>query len=166
LVDVNNHRFTQERIMNAQARQTPLAAELEAVVVAAEQQLRALAGENPLDAVPLTQALADAATAAIASGHPIAAVAQAEQRGQQQARTALSRELLARVERGARRRREAEHDLHRAIRRAARLGLPQRDIASAAQLAHATIRTIVTRGNDQNAPVQPESNRVPIGETA
>jgi hypothetical protein len=57
---------------------------------------------NPLDAAPLAEALADAATAAIASGQPIADVARAEQRGQQQARAALSRDLLARVERAAR----------------------------------------------------------------
>ena len=152
--------------MHAHAPEQRFAPELEAVIVAAEQQLRALAGENPLDAGPLAQALADAATAAIASGHPIAAIAQAEQRGQQQARTALSRELLARVERSARRRREAEHDLHQAIARAARLGLPQRDIASAAQLAHGTIRAVLTRSNDETQPVQSEHDGTPIGESA
>ena len=130
------------------------------------RQLRALAGEDPLDAAPLGHALADAATAAIASGSPIAAIAQAEQRGQQQARTALSRELLARVERAARRRREAEHDLQQAIVRAGRLGLPQRDIAAAAQLAHGTIRAVLTRGNDETPPVHSEHDGTPIGENA
>ena len=151
--------------MHAHASEHPFAPELEAVTVAAEQQLRALAGENPLDAGPLSQALADAATAAIASGHPIATIAQAEQRGQQQARTALSRELLTRVERSARRRREAEHDLYQTIARAARLGLPQRDIASAAQLAHGTIRAVLTRGNDETPPGQSEHDETPIGAT-
>ena len=70
------------------AEEPPSAPELDAVVAAAEQQLRALASENPLDAGPLAEALADAATAAIASGQPIADIARAEQRGQQQARTA------------------------------------------------------------------------------
>ena len=114
------------------AEEPPSAPELDAVVAAAEQQLRALASEDPLDAGPLAEALADAATAAIASGQPIADIARAEQRGQQQARTALSRDLLARVERAARRRRDAEHDLHQAVARTARLGLPQREIAAAA----------------------------------
>lgn len=147
------------------APEQPFAPELEAVIVAAEQQLRALAGENPLDSGALAQALADAATAAIASGYPIATIAQAEQRGQQQARTGLSRELLARVERSARRRREAEHDLHQAIVRAGRLGLPQRDIASAAQLAHGTIRAALTRSNDETPLVQPAHDSTPMGET-
>ena len=115
--------------MPAHASEQPLAPELDAVAAAAEQQLRTLAGENPLQAEPLIQALADAATAAIASGHPIATVADAEQRGQQHARTALSRELLTRVQRAARRRREAEHDLHQAIARAARLGGPAGAVA-------------------------------------
>ena len=56
--------------MHAHAPEQPFAPELEAVIVAAERQLRALAGENPLDAGPLAQALADAATAAIAFPSP------------------------------------------------------------------------------------------------
>jgi hypothetical protein len=147
--------------MPAHASEQPLAPELDAVAAAAEQQLRTLAGENPLDADPLAQALADAATAAIASGHPIATVAGAEQRGQHHARTALSRELLARVERAARRRREAEHDLHQAIARATRLGLAQRDIATAAQIAHGTVRAILTRANSDTATAPGEPDGTP-----
>jgi hypothetical protein len=150
-------------VMPAHASEQPLAPELDAVAAAAEQQLRALASENPLEAGPLAQALADTATAAIASGHPIATVAQAEQRGQPHARTALSRELLARVERAARRRREAEHDLHQAIARATRLGLAQRNIATAAQIAHATVRAILTRANGDTAtaPAEPDATPPP-----
>ena len=149
--------------MPAHTSEPPLAPELDAVAAAAEQQLRTLAGENALDAGPLALALADAATAAIASGHPIAAVAHAEQRGQQQARTALSRELLARVQRAARRRREAEHDLHQAIAHAAPLGLAQRDIATAAQIAHGTVRAILTRANGDTAtaPTKPDATPPP-----
>jgi hypothetical protein len=77
------------------AEEPPSAPELDAVAVAAEQQLRALASEDPLDAGPLAEALAHAATAAIASGQPI-----------------------------------AEYDLHQAVARTARLGLPQREIAA------------------------------------
>jgi hypothetical protein len=162
-VSVNDICFSKERVMPAHASEQPLAPELDAVTAAAEQQLRALAGENPLDAGPLAQALADAATAAIAAGRPIAIVAQAEQRGQQHARTALSRELLARVERAARRRREAEHDLHQAIARATRLGLAQRDIATAAQIAHGTVRAILTRTSraTATAPAEPDSRPPP-----
>ena len=128
------------------AEEPPSAPELDAVAVAAEQQLRALASEDPLDAGPLVEALAYAATAAIASGQPIAEIARAEQRGQQQARAAraiCSRDLLARVERAARRRRGAEYDLHQAVARTARLGLPQREIAAAARVAAGTIHAIV-----------------------
>jgi hypothetical protein len=144
--------------MPANASEQPLAPELDAVANAAEEQLRALAGENPLEAAPLAQVSLDAATAAIASGHPIVIIAQAEQRGQKHARTALSRELLARVERAARRRRETEDDLHQAIARATRLGLAQRDIATAAQIAHGTVRAILTRanGNAATAPAEPD----------
>ena len=53
-------------------------------------------------------------------------------------------------------RREAEHDLHQAIARAARLGLAHRDIATAAQVAHGTIRAILTRANGDTAPAPPE----------
>jgi hypothetical protein len=79
----------------------PLVPQLEAIAAAAERQLRALASEEPTNTSDLGQALAEAATAPIASGHPIAAVADAEQRGQHRARSALSRELLNRVERAA-----------------------------------------------------------------
>src|SRR5450755_2109652 len=155
------HLFSSRRVMPAHASEQPLAPELDAVAAAAEQQLRTLAGENPLEAGPLAQALADAATAAIVSGHPIATVAQAEQRGQEHARTALSRELLARVERAARRRREAEHDLHQAIARATRLGLAQRDIATAAQIAHGTVRAILTRANGDTDTALVERDATP-----
>jgi DNA-binding NarL/FixJ family response regulator len=146
--------------MPAHAAQQPLAPELEAVATAAERQLRTLASDEPADADHLGHALADAATTAIASGHPIAAVADAEQRGQQHARAALSRELLTRVERAARRRREAEHDLHQTIARAARLGLAHRDIAAAAQVTHGTIRAILTRANGDTAPAPPEPDGI------
>ena len=148
-------------VMSADAAEQPLAPELEAVATAAEQQLRTMASEEPANADHLGQALADAATAAITSAHPIAAVADAEQRGQQRARAALSRELLTRVERAARRRREAEHDLHQAIARAARLGLAHREIAAAAQVAHGTIRAILTRASGDATPAPPEPEETP-----
>jgi len=158
-------RFIPEGVAHTYAEEPPSAPELDAVVAAAEQRLRALASEDPLDAGPLAEALADAATAAIASGQPIADIARAEQRGQQQARTALSRDLLARVERAARRRRDAEHDLHQAIARTARLGLPQREIAAAARLAPGTIRAIVANADDHGGMLESQDNGTPISES-
>jgi DNA-directed RNA polymerase specialized sigma24 family protein len=137
----------------------PLVPPLEAIAAAAERQLRALAIEEPTNASDHGQALAQAATTAIASGHPIAAVADAEQRGQHRARAALSRDLLNRVERAARRRREAERDLHEAIARAARLGLTHRDIGAAAQVAHGTIRAILARASDNTTPAPPDPEK-------
>ncbi len=145
--------------MPADATTQPLVPQLEAIAAAAEQQLRGLANEGPANASDLGQALADAATAAIASGHPTAAVADAEQCGQHRARAALSRELLNRVERTARRRREAEHDLHQEIARAARLGLTHRDIGAAAQVAHGTIRAILARASDNTTPAPPDPEK-------
>ena len=157
--------FIPEGVAHMHAEEPPSAPELDAVAAAAEQQLRALASEDPLDAGPLAEALADAATAAIASGQPIADIARAEQRGQQQARATLSRDLLARVERAARRRRDAEHDLHQAVARTARLGLPQREIAAAARVAPGTIRAIVARTDDDGGMLQSQDNGTPISES-
>jgi len=53
-------------------------------------------------------------------------------------------------------RREAEHDLRQAIARAARLGLAHREIATAAEVAHGTIRAILTRANGDTAPAAAE----------
>jgi hypothetical protein len=60
-------------------------------------------------------------------------------------------------------RREAEHDLHQAIARATRLGLAQRDIATAAQIAHGTVRAILTRANGDTAtaPAEPDGTPPP-----
>lgn len=74
-------------------------------------------------------------------------IAAAEQAGQARAREELDKDLLRAVERAARRRRELEHEYEQAIRRAARIGLAHSDIATAAQAARATIRTILTRTN-------------------
>jgi DNA-directed RNA polymerase specialized sigma24 family protein len=137
----------------------PLVPELEAIAAAAERQLRSLTSEEPTNTSDLGQALAEAATAAIASGHPIAAVAEAEQQGQHRARSALSRELLNQVARAARRRREAEHDLRQAIARAARLGLAHRDIGAAAEVAHGTIRASLARASTNTAPALPDPGK-------
>ena len=129
-----------------------LAPELEAIAAAADQRLRAEADET-LDDTREQHAVAQAAGSAIAAGHPIAAVANAEQIGQARARDALGSDLLRRAERAARRKRDAEADYEQAIARAARLGLAHRDIATAAQIAHGTIRSILARAAHANRHV-------------
>lgn len=75
------------------------------------------------------------------------AIADAERIGQARAREELGREVLRGVERAARRKREVEHEYEyeQAVLRAARLGLAHRDVAIAAQVAHGTVRAIITR---------------------
>ena len=62
-------------------------------------------------------------------------------------REELGPELLRRVERAARRRREAEREYEQAIVRAGRLGLAHRDVAAAAQVTHGTVRAIIARAH-------------------
>ena len=89
--------------------------------------------------------MGEAASRAIAAGLSLAAIADAEQIGQRRAREELGPEVLRRVERAARRKREAEHEYEAAIVRAGRLGLAHRDVAAAAQVAHGTVRAIIAR---------------------
>jgi hypothetical protein len=53
--------------------------------------------------------------------------------------------VLRRVERAARRKREADGEYVQAVLRAARLGLTHRDVAVAAGVAHGTVRAILAR---------------------
>lgn len=120
-----------------------MAAELVAVRDAAEAVLAAhAAGE--LDAGAQARAT-EAAKSALDAGHALAAVAAAEQAGRQAARDRARPQLLHDVERTARRVREATRDHEAAIVRAARAGLPDRQIAERAGIAHATVRSIVRR---------------------
>jgi hypothetical protein len=75
----------------------------------------------------------------------LSSIADAERIGQERAREALGPELLRRVERTARRWREAEREYEHAVARAGRLGLAHRDVAVAAQVAHGTVRAIIGR---------------------
>ena len=68
-----------------------------------------------------------------------------ERIGQRRARKDLSAEVLRRVERAARRKREAESEYEQAVVRAGRLGLAHQDVASAARVAHGTVRAILAR---------------------
>ncbi len=123
-----------------------LPGQLEPVAAAAAQRLRAqaAAGDEP-QAAQAQQALVAAASAAMAAGVDLAQIAAAEQTGQARVRDELGKDTLRAVERAARRRRDADTEYQDAIRRAATLGLPQRDIASAAGAAPGTIRSLLTR---------------------
>jgi hypothetical protein len=122
-----------------------LSGELEQIAVAAADRLRALtAGDLERDA-NLQRRVGEAASRAIAAGLSLAASADAEQIGRRRARAELGPEVLRRVERAARRKREAEHEYEVAVVRAGRLGLAHRDVAAAAQVAHGTVRAIIAR---------------------
>lgn len=116
----------------------PLAPELETIAAAAADQLRAHADANTADHDELKRRVADAASAAIAD---------AERSGQQRARDELGADALRRVARATRRRRDAEIEYDQEVLRADRLGPAHREIAAAAAVAHATVRTIVTRAH-------------------
>jgi len=120
-----------------------MAAELVAVRDAAEVVLAAhAAGE--LDAEARARAT-EAAKLALDAGHALAAVAAAEQAGQQAACDRARPQLLRDVERTAKRVREATRDHEAAIVRAAQAGPPDRQVAERARIAHATVRSIVRR---------------------
>jgi hypothetical protein len=122
-----------------------LSGELEQIAAGAAERLRALtAGDGERDA-DLQRRVGEAASRAIAAGLSLAAIADAEQLGQGRAREELGPEVLRRVERAARRKREVEHEYEQAIVRAGRLGLAHRDVAAAAQVAHGTVRAIIAR---------------------
>jgi hypothetical protein len=150
--------------------QTTLAPELEAVAAAAADRLSAETDSNTNGQHELEQPVARAATAAITAGLSLAAIADAERIGQARAREQLRPEALRRVERAARRRRDADAEYAQAITRAARLGLAHRDIATAADVAHGTIRAIIARAeapaNDNPPSHEPTTIDAPPHEPA
>jgi DNA-binding NarL/FixJ family response regulator len=118
--------------------------ELREVADAAHALLRAEAGdEGTLE--PARQRSLQAARAALEAGHSLAAMAAAESEGRQRARDDLRSELLRKVTRTAKRMQEAIDEHYREVRRAAGVGLSTREIASAAGIAHGTVRAIVSR---------------------
>ena len=130
-----------------------LSEELEAVAAAAAERLRAV-GDGDLDRdADLQRTVGEAARHAIAAGVSLASIADAEQIGHERAREELGPELLRRVERAARRRREAEREYEHAVVRAGGLGLAHRDVAAAAQVAHGTVRAIIARAELTIEPV-------------
>ena len=122
-----------------------LSPELEAIAVAAQDRLKAETGEDPSAVEAAGRRVAEAASAAIASGARLGALADAEQAGERRARQELSGDVLRQVTRAAKRKRDADSEYEQAVARAARLGLSHREIASAAEVSHGTVRAILAR---------------------
>lgn len=129
-----------------------LSEELEAVATAAADRLRTLTTGDLGREADLQRRVGEAASRAIVAGLPLASIADAEQIGHRWARQELGGDVLRRVERAARRKREAERDYEEAVVRAGRLGLAHRDVATAAQVAHGTVRAIIARTHTSSGP--------------
>ncbi len=137
-----------------------LAPELESIAAAAADRLRVHADGSTHQTEQLRHRVAQAASAAIAAGLGLGAIANAERIGQDRARQELGTEVLRQVRRAARRKREAEQEYQQAVQRAARLGVAHRDIATEAQVAHGTVRAIIARTEtpaDNPAPPPPSA---------
>ncbi len=119
--------------------------ELAAVTQAAGDRLRAETDADAQAAKAAGKALLTAATAAMAAGRSLSNITEAEARGQDGVRDALRPDTLRDVKRSGRRAREARQEHHQAIARAMRLGLSTREIATAARVAHGTVRAIINR---------------------
>lgn len=119
--------------------------ELETVSRAAGERLRAGTDEDFPAIERTSQELVNAATAAMGAGYSLTEIARAETKGKDEVRNALSGDALRRVERTGRQAREAQLEHHRSIARAMRLGLSTREIATAANVTHGTIRAITNR---------------------
>ena len=122
-----------------------LVGELEAIATAAAERLRVLSEDDAERDPALRSRVGEAAGRAIAAGLSLASIAEAEAIGQGRAREELGKELLRRVQRAAARKREAEGEYEQAVVRACRVGLAQREVAAAAEIAHGTVRAIVAR---------------------
>jgi DNA-binding NarL/FixJ family response regulator len=122
-----------------------LVGELAAVAEAAGARLRAETDADREAAGAAAEQLVSAAGAAMAAGHSLSAITQAEARGQEEVRTALRGDTLRSVERTGRRARETRMEHHQTIARAVRLGLSTREIAAAADVTHGTVRAISNR---------------------
>jgi DNA-binding NarL/FixJ family response regulator len=122
-----------------------LSPELQAIAAAAHDRLKAQAGEDLSAVEGAARRVAEAASAAIAAGARLGAIADAEHEGELRARQQLSGDLLTQVTRAAKRKRDADAEYEQAIGRAGRLGLSHREIATAASVSHGTVRAILTR---------------------
>jgi DNA-binding NarL/FixJ family response regulator len=119
--------------------------ELEAIASAAHDRLQAQTGED-LSAVQGAQRrVAESASAAIAAGASLGAIADAERAGHERAKQMLGKDVLRATARAAKHKHDADTAYEQAVRRAGRLGLSHREIAAEASVSHGTIRAILTR---------------------
>lgn len=132
-----------------------LSPELEAIAVAASDRLRAQAGEDVQVVGEAQGRVVQAASAAIAAGVALRAIADAELAGELRARDALGAEALREVARAARRKREADGEYEQVIKRSGRLGLSHREIAGAAGVSHGTVRAVLARATASGDRVDP-----------
>ncbi len=103
-------------------------ADLAPVAWVAGARLRAQTDADGDAANAAAEALVTAASAAMAAGHSLTEITQAEARGKEEVRNALRGDTLRAVERTGRRAREMRMEHHQAIARAVLLGLPTREI--------------------------------------
>ena len=146
-----------------------LSSELEAIAAAAHDRLHAQAGDDLSDLDQAGHRVAEAASAAIAAGARLSAIADTERDGELRARRELSGEALRQITRIAKRKREADREYEQAIARAGRVGLSHREIAAAAEVSHGTVRAILTRGStikDNGRAAEPQSVDRERGELA
>jgi hypothetical protein len=138
-----------------QKTKQPLSPELVAIATAAGDRLRAQCGDDRTSVDEHSQRVADAASAAIHAGAALAAIAEAERVGEERARQELRTDLLRKVDRAAKKKREADTDYEHAVHRAARLGLSHRDIATAAQVTHGSVRALLARADTNTLTATP-----------
>jgi hypothetical protein len=129
-----------------------LEGELLAVAEAAGSRLRAETDQDPEAARRAADELLSTASAAMAAGHSLTAITRAETHGKDTVRQALRGDALKLVERTGERARAMRAEHYEAIARATRLGLPMREIAHAAGVAHGTIRAINKRVAGGSSP--------------
>jgi hypothetical protein len=141
-----------------------LSPELEAIAAAAHERLKAHAGEDRSALGHAGRRVAQSAGAAIAAGARLSAIAEAEHEGELRARGELGGEVLRQVTRAAKRKREADGEYEQSVGRAGRLGLSHREIAAAAQVAHGTVRAILTRTSTMTAEGRSAETKAAEGE--
>jgi hypothetical protein len=143
--------FAPDRMENSmpsrQQDRDVLSSELDAIAQAASRRLHAQAAQDANGLKAASRDVVEAAGAAIVAGLPLAVVAAAERRGEEQARAQVRPDALKRVERTARRAREATAEYEQTVAHAAGLALPVREIAGAAGISHATVRALAERLN-------------------
>jgi len=101
-----------------QAVERALSPALEAIAAAAYDRLKAQAGEDLSAIDQAARRVAEAASAAIAAGPRLSAIADAERDGELRARQELSADVLRQVTRAAKRKRDADVEYEQVIARA------------------------------------------------